>query len=502
MDKFIRFRMQADTLSVDEYRSFLSNIINESNMNEFSSMIFKHLIQKTNPKGMQIDTINEGISSIISQRNVANDDMEKGSQIDTINEGISSIISQRNVANDDMEKGSQIDTINEGISSSISQPNVVNDDTEKDSDTDNNEIQSLDLFPDSLIQEIGSFLPFKCYSNFQCTSRSIFYAANNPFAIQQLDNVDLQECFHLSHVHGLESYMQRFQRVRKLIIGAKNYLFIPVIKFKNVEQLTFDRSCNDTSVNGNILKLDWRQIRFLTLDFAAFDISDYFLATKCLSNVQHLVLGSVGFEPNNFLKYIGNQLKSLSMDMYAVDYSFDGVTFHELEELEIFDSLEIEVTSILKVTKCLKRLTIYDINEDCFTQNGFEQIFALDLLEYVYVYWTGNDILDLVQCIEAGFHKKRDNLILEIKYWNDHFHVFTGDKLQETVVRLSNTLQFWHTSKFMLRFSFKFGREKENEMEPLNLWLGNISNMFYVNKVLSDCGEQNTIIIANKSYCT
>eukprot|EP01083_Nonionella_stella_P169595 575435_1 len=477
MDKFIRFRMH--TLSVDEYRSFLSNIINESNMNEFSSMIFKHLIQKTNPKGMQIDTINEGISSIISQRNVANDDMEKGSQIDTINEG---------------------------ISSSISQPNVVNDDTEKDSDTDNNEIQSLDLFPDSLIQEIGSFLPFKCYSNFQCTSRSIFYAANNPFAIQQLDNVDLQECFHLSRVHCLESYMQRFQRVRKLIIGAKNYLFIPVIKFKNVEQLTFDRSCNDTSVNGNILKLDWRQIRFLTLDFAAFDISDYFLATKCLSNVQHLVLGSVGFEPNNFLKYIGNQLKSLSMDMNPVDYRldikrFDGVTFHELEELEIFDSLEIEVTSILKVTKCLKRLTIYDINEDCFTQNGFEQIFALDLLEYVDVYWTGNDILDLVQCIEAGFHKKRDNLILEIKY-DDHDHLFTGDKLQATVMRLSNTLQFWHTSKFMLRFSFKFGRVKENEMEPLNLWLGNISNMFYVNKVLSDCGEQNTIIIANKSYCT
>eukprot|EP01083_Nonionella_stella_P245279 852741_1 len=131
MEQFIKFRLQADTLSLGEYRRFICNVLNESNMQEFSSMIFNHLHQKWKKQ--------------------TEEQPSNGLQIHQINHEISNIVSQR-------QMNEQNDTEND---SEIVEPIQTN----------------INHLTDVLIQEIASYLPFKSYSNFQSCCRSIFYAA-------------------------------------------------------------------------------------------------------------------------------------------------------------------------------------------------------------------------------------------------------------------------------------------------------------------------------------
>eukprot|EP01083_Nonionella_stella_P253615 872494_1 len=96
MEQLIRFRLLTSTLSVDEYRSLLCNVLDDTNMNEFSSMIFHHFHVKLTKQNaeqtqtsneLQMSSINQEISRIISQRksqtvsrNVQDDDTNSESE--------------------------------------------------------------------------------------------------------------------------------------------------------------------------------------------------------------------------------------------------------------------------------------------------------------------------------------------------------------------------------------------------------------------------------------
>eukprot|EP01083_Nonionella_stella_P272134 922593_1 len=131
MEQFIKFRLQADTLSLDEYRRFICNVLDDSNLQEFSSMIFGHFHQKWKKQ--------------------TEEQPSNGLQMHQINHEISNIVSQRQMN----------ETETEPIRTDINH------------------------LTDVLIQEIASYLPFKSYSNFQSCCRSIFYAANTPSALYE-----------------------------------------------------------------------------------------------------------------------------------------------------------------------------------------------------------------------------------------------------------------------------------------------------------------------------
>eukprot|EP01083_Nonionella_stella_P065774 172614_1 len=130
MEQFIKFRLQADTLSLDEYRRFICNVLDDSNLQEFSSMIFGHFHQKWKKQteeqpsnGLQMHHINHEISNIVSQR-------------------------QMNETETDSED------------------DATNDKSPQPIRTDINHLT------DVLIQKIASYLPFKSYSKFQSCCRS------------------------------------------------------------------------------------------------------------------------------------------------------------------------------------------------------------------------------------------------------------------------------------------------------------------------------------------
>eukprot|EP01083_Nonionella_stella_P278269 946261_1 len=189
MEQLIKFRIQADTLSLDEYRSLLCNVLNESTMPEFSCMIFNHLYQKFTKQTKQ-PTL----------------DHLEGLQVDHINHEMSNIISQRE------SKGVEID------------------------DTPDKPPPSLNIsdLTDVLVQEIASFLPFKSYTNFQRCSRSIFYAANTPSTLYELKGHALKNSANpYQNTHQIKAFMKRFERVQKLTVTPRYKSLIPLIQFKN-----------------------------------------------------------------------------------------------------------------------------------------------------------------------------------------------------------------------------------------------------------------------------
>eukprot|EP01083_Nonionella_stella_P199378 731164_1 len=154
MEQFIKFRIQVDTLSLDEYRRFVWNVLDENNIQEFSSMIFKHLHQKWNKQ--------------------TEEQPSNGLQIHQINHEISNIVSQRQITDTET---ALTDSPDDEITTS---PQPIQTD--------------INHLTDVLIQEISSYLPFKSYSNFQSCCRSIFYAANTPSTLYELDGtIDIEK---------------------------------------------------------------------------------------------------------------------------------------------------------------------------------------------------------------------------------------------------------------------------------------------------------------------
>eukprot|EP01083_Nonionella_stella_P253617 872498_1 len=190
MEQLIRFRLLTSTLSLDEYRSLLCNVLDDSNMDEFSSMIFNHFHTK------------------LTQPNVEQTQTSSELQMDIINQHASSIISQRNLKQ----------TID----------NVQNEETNSERTTPTQPLNMTDC-ADAIIREIASYLPFKSYSNFQSCSRSIFYAANSPSTLYEFDsNVDLAKCFNTENNHQIQLFMKRFERIQKLVVNGRNDKYIPL----------------------------------------------------------------------------------------------------------------------------------------------------------------------------------------------------------------------------------------------------------------------------------
>eukprot|EP01083_Nonionella_stella_P170577 580794_1 len=314
MEQLVRFRMLSSTLSLDEYRALLSNVLTENNMEEFSSMIFKHCLKRLK----------------------ASNDMH-GLQIDTINQEIAHIISQRK-----------------------SNPTFdhVHDDDISDDKSDIHQPLNITDCGDNLIQEIASFLPFKSYSNFQCCCRSIFYAANSPSSLYELDStIDLTKCLnpHCQSMHQIQLFMKRFERVQKLSIARKNEKYISMLRFRNLKHLqlrspftlyhydtyniNFDTIthldiCNDPSLDfikrcKNLLSLDFAGVTDVD---ATFSLSQQFANLECLPNLNHLALRSQTYVDTRIvLKDICNTLQSLAI--YSPKHKVEGLTFTNLVEL-------------------------------------------------------------------------------------------------------------------------------------------------------------------------
>eukprot|EP01083_Nonionella_stella_P283026 963246_1 len=196
MEQLVRVRMLSSKLSLDEYRALLSTVLDENNMEEFSSMIFNRCLK-------QLKT----------------PDGRNGLEIDSINQEITDIISRR-------------------------KSNRTSDDA-ADDETDNESYQSLNIIDcgDNLIQEIAAYLPFKSYSNFQSCCRSTFYAANSPSSLYELKaSTDLTKCFNSDSIHEKQLFMKRFERIQKLSIqdfsNTDNYYkCISMIRFRNLKHL-------------------------------------------------------------------------------------------------------------------------------------------------------------------------------------------------------------------------------------------------------------------------
>eukprot|EP01083_Nonionella_stella_P253616 872496_1 len=94
MEQLVRFRLLSSTLSLDEYRSLLCNVLHDTNMDEISSMIFNHFLTKLRKQNaeqtsneLQMSSINQEISSIISQRkSKQTSDNDNGQDVDTNSE--------------------------------------------------------------------------------------------------------------------------------------------------------------------------------------------------------------------------------------------------------------------------------------------------------------------------------------------------------------------------------------------------------------------------------
>eukprot|EP01083_Nonionella_stella_P178299 629426_1 len=340
MEQLIKFRMQASTLSVQEYRTLLCNLLDETNMEEFSCMIFNHLYQKFTKQTKQ-PTL----------------DHLEGLQVDHINHEMSNIISQRE------SKGVEID------------------------DTPDKPSPPLNIsdLTDVLVQEIASFLPFKSYTNFQRCSRSIFYAANTPSTLYELEGQALKNSANpYQNMHQTKAFMKRFERIQKLTVSSSNESLIPLIQFKNLKHLMlYVRPDNfDEYLSKNVF--NWNEIRTLRiytgntsntmdvltrctnlvtlaigrrLDDVNNTFSQRLTELRCLSTLQCLVLEpDTNIDARILLKNISNTLQALSID--SCKHKVDGMTFHNLVELHIYRTSSQEIVSILKTTKRLKRLFV------------------------------------------------------------------------------------------------------------------------------------------------
>eukprot|EP01083_Nonionella_stella_P160050 522814_1 len=463
-------------------------------MEEFSCMIFNHLYQKFTKQTKQ-PTL----------------DHLEGLQVDHINHEMSNIISQRE------SKGVEID------------------------DTPDKPPPSLNMsdLTDVLVQEIASFLPFKSYTNFQRCSRSIFYAANTPSTLYELEGQALKNSANpYQNMHQTKAFMKRFERIQKLTVSSSNESLIPLIQFKNLKHLMlYVRSDNfDEYLSKNVF--NWNEIRTLRiytgntsntmdvltrctnlvtlaigrrLDDANNTFSQRLTELRCLSTLQCLVLERdiTNLDARILLKNISNKLQALSI--HSCKHKVDGMTFHNLVELHIYRTSSQEIVSILKTTKRLKRLFVSfkldlpDENKSADLKSNLHTIFGLDTLEYFGIEfrrihrYNGDELSVLCRCIQTAFHKKRHKLKLEIRAHT----IYTKDnELHEPIASMWNTLCAWSTKHCMLTVTFCV--KVYEESSTLNQWLEGISNAVYVatdKKIGKRYGSSHLyrrVVIANK----
>eukprot|EP01083_Nonionella_stella_P145852 457946_1 len=485
MEQLIKFRMQASTLSLDEYRTFLCNVLDESTMSEFSCMIFNHLHQKSKQSepspssGLQINKINHEISSIVSQRQL-----------------------------NDTESDSE---------------GAETDDNASEAKTNINHIT------DVLIQEIASFLPFKSYSNFQSCNRSIFYATNTPSTLYELDDVvDIEACVGTDNNTKLKAFMKRFERIQKLTIDENNEEYIPLIQYRNLKHLYL---CTPNDIEPYLAKntINWSEIQTLYFDTAdtdteleilkrcknlrtliiedcgSIEMSDQLADLDCLSNLQCFGLISCDIiDTRIVLKNISNTLLSLVIQPRV--HNVDGLTFHHLIELHLIMPLPNNIMTIIKNTKHLKRLGITMNRRAKFTDFAlaFRRIFELKTLEYcsIIVIETSDAILRELAClIETSFHNRRDRLKLKLNFALYNVSL-EQNAIHRTVLRIFNTLCNWCKKDFMLLVELGHVHQSK-ELPALNQWLNDISSTFAVhadkrNYKHSRRWTKQRIVISNK----
>eukprot|EP01083_Nonionella_stella_P092086 257648_1 len=472
MEQLVRFRLLLSTLSLDEYRNAISNVLDDTNREEFSCMIFNHLKHKMR---------NENVKQ-----------SSNGLQIDTINQEISDIISQR--------KPHQT-------------PTDVQDD-ETDTNTESHEPLNLTHFTNVIIQQIASYLPFKSYSLFQCCCRSIFYAANSPSTLYEflptLVMRKIKEYFIAENLNQIQMqlFMKRFERVQKLTIYSWDSVFdyIKLIKLTNLKSLVYfpfkkeseEYLALDTFNWNTITHLDiagsytieiikrCTNLRTLVVNNSSLvfkptnEFSQQLAELESVRNLHGLYLGTSNIDVRVVLKDICNTLLQLKLCHRQLD-DVKGMTFTNLVDLALVNPSPTNIISIIKNTKHLKRLRLQalldesEIEPEPSYKLAFEKTFELNALEHCHIQCTEEtNIMDLTHWIESSFHRKRDRLKLNI---NVACAVSPTD-IYEAIVRIWTALSTWHTSHFMLVLSSE--QQSAEEAMPLNQWLDGISNTFFV----------------------
>eukprot|EP01083_Nonionella_stella_P062558 162668_1 len=510
MEKLIQFRLLSSKLSLDEYRTAICNVVNDSNMEEFSCMIFNHFYQKLRkPDAEQI--LNE-------------------LQINTINQEITNIISQRK----------------------LNQSAQLQHDETDDDESESHQPLNITDCADTLIQEIASFLSFRSYSHFECCCRSIFYAANSPCALYELPTtMNIQKYVNTEKRsdHEIQLRMKRFERVKVLTVTHQNNRYIALAQFRNVKHLDIEHrpSCSQVEqyLSNNTFNLETvthlavcssasleiikrcTDLRILKLggrygfyhnsprdddDDDTSQLSQQLANLKCLSKLQGLVWGSgVRMDPRIVLKNICNTLQSLSIDqsIQGDKHDMEGLTFDGLVELCLITPSSTNILPIIEKTKRLERLRLrllWDESGEPETESSyalaFGKIFELNTLQYLYIeYDNHTEISQLVLWIESSFHTKRNILKLEIV--TDQYNPVA--EIHKAMRTIWNALSTWCTSHFMLIWSFNTPQNvtNDNELPALNQWLDIISNTFSVDRVTDIINNDNylydkKIIISNK----
>eukprot|EP01083_Nonionella_stella_P199376 731159_1 len=475
MEQFIKFRLQADTLSLDEYRCFICNVLNESNLQEFSSMIFNHLHQKWKKQteeqpsnGLQIHQINHEISSIVSQR-------------------------QMNETEADSE-------------------DATNDKSPQPEPTQTNIHHQTDV----VIQEIASYLPFKSYSNFQSCCRSIFYAANTPSTLYELDgSMDFADCINTENTYQVKAFMKRFERVQRLIVD-RNVKYVQLVQFRYLKHLIL-RSTDDIEpyVSNNVF--NWNGIRILSIKGNLDNALEIIKRCKNLStlildeiddnqnqladlvgsmlHLQCVILGAF-VDARVMLKNLCNKVQSLTLFSPLCNiYGMSGMTLHNLVELQLLLPTPNDIILIVKSTKHLKRLIL--MYPECSSVDFspcFRTIFELDTLEYCCLTCSHESFLALTHLVETAFHQKRDTLKLKLVVVPSEGHP-TPDEIHVATLRMFNTLHTWCSRDFMLLVEIC---DDCKELTALNRWLNDISktDSVHTDKIVRE-GKQ-TFIISNK----
>eukprot|EP01083_Nonionella_stella_P270372 915505_1 len=490
MEQLVKFRMQTSTLSLDEYRSFLFDVLDESTMEEFSCMIFKHLHHKSKKHSKQINEL-----------------PSNGLQINKINHVISTIVSQRN----DIQSDPDDEETDEAPPAAISPPPIK---------------LNITNLTDVLIQEIASFLPFKSYSTFQLCSRSIFYAANTPSTLYELDNnID----FETICKSDATSFMKRFARVQKLMVDSSNEKCIPLTRYRNLKHLCLRIMDIQSYLSQNVFT--WNKIETLYLDMD-HDVGHVVEIVKRCQNLSSLImiveagdlddrseimhhqladlvsksniicLGMLHFDQTGariVLQNICHKLKSLTI---GSPENVDGMTFDNLIELYLLSPEATVMSSIIKTTKHLKRLGMSITQSTMLTDNDFKlafgNIFDLDTLEYCHIRCLEIKYLSLLtSLIETSFRKKRDRFKLKITGLV-HGTVTLG-VIHGMVLRIFHTLCNWCKCDFMLLVELcTHGKQVSETVNDLQKWLNEISNSFsvYIDKELR--GPIPRFIISNK----
>eukprot|EP01083_Nonionella_stella_P313252 1123687_1 len=479
MEQFIKFRLQADTLSLDEYRCFICNVLNESNLQEFSSMIFKHVHQKWKKQteeqpsnGLQMHHINHEISNIVSQR-------------------------QMNETETDSED------------------DATNDKSPQPEPTQTNIHHQTDV----VVQEIASYLPFKSYSNFQSCCRSIFYAANTPSTLYELDgNMNFADCINTENTYHVKAFMKRFERVQRLTITDDHEQYIRLVPFRNVKylELYFPRAI-EPYVSDNLFINNWNAIRILNF---AGNLNHALELIKRCPNLSTLVVDEIEDEQNQLAELVGsrcnlqclvlrceaivdtrvmlkkicNSLRSFSARLSL--HNTDGMAFHNLVELYLIYPTPQGITSMLQATKNLKRLTLFmhPQRSSAGFASCFRKILELRTLEY-FCFRCGRELLlQYTRLVETSFHQKRDTLKLKLIVCTG-IDEPTSDDIHGATLRILNTLYTWCTRDFML--IVRLHSYDYKELTALDRWLNDLSNRFsvHVDKTIK---SRPKLIISNK----